>query len=114
LGSLSLSPYSSPNDIVLVLQSEGVRIDLTGALYVDERNVTSATFRSIPDVPIRRLDLILPEGSRSILAASASLCERALHMSTAITGQNGARVKRAVTVGVAGCRKPKRREQKPH
>ena len=99
-----------PN-LVLVLQSQGVRIDLTGALYVDEHNITSATFRKIPDVPIRRLDLILPEGSRSIFAASAGLCKGALHMSTAITGQNGARVKRAVTVAVSGCKKPKK---KPH
>jgi hypothetical protein len=100
-----------PN-LVLVLQSQGVRIDLTGALYVDEHNITSATFRTIPDVPIRRLDLILPEAPRSIFAASAGLCKGALHMSTAITGQNGARVKRAVTVAVSGCKKPKRRKQK--
>jgi hypothetical protein len=68
--------------------------------------VRTATFRTIPDVPIRRLDLILPEGSRSIFAASAGLCKRALHMSTAITGQNGARVTPSVTVGVSGCKKP--------
>jgi hypothetical protein len=91
-------------DMVLVLQAQGVRIDLTGALYVDEKNITSTTFRTIPDVPIRRLDLVLPEGKRSVLAASASLCSRTLHMSTAITGQNGARVKPAVVVAVAGCK----------
>jgi len=59
-------------------------------------------------------NLILPEAPRSIFAASASLCKGALHMSTAITAQNGARVKRAVTVAVAGCKKPKRRKQKSH
>ena len=97
-----------PN-LVLVLQGQGVRIDLTGALYVNEQNVTSVTFRTIPDVPIRRLDLILPEGSRSILAASASLCKRKLHMSSVITAQNGARVKHTATVAVTGCRPSKKR-----
>jgi hypothetical protein len=100
-------------DLVLVLQSQGVRIDLTGALYVDQHNITSATFRSIPDVPIARLDLILPEGSRSIFAASASLCKSPLHMSTAINAQDNARVKHTVTVAVSGCKKPKRPKKKP-
>jgi hypothetical protein len=98
-----------PN-IVLVLQAQGVRIDLTGGMFVSEHNITSATFRALPDVPIRRLELIFPEGSRSILAASSGLCtKRPLTMFSAITGQNGARVKPKVTVGVEGCKKPKKR-----
>jgi hypothetical protein len=98
-----------PN-IVLVLQGEGVRINLTGGLFVSEKNITSVTFRTIPDVPIRRLDLTLPEAKTSILAASAGLCtKKPLRMTTAITAQNGARLKPAVTVGVSGCKKPKKR-----
>ncbi len=99
-------------DMVLVLQAQGVRIDLTGALYVDERNVTSATFKAIPDVPIRRLDLVLPEGKSSILVASANLCKKALHMSSTFKGQNGAQVLHAVTVTVAGCKPKKRRHHR--
>jgi hypothetical protein len=100
-----------PN-LVLVLQGQGVRINLTGALFVSEHNITSVTFRSIPDVPIRRLDLVLPEGKTSILAASAGLCtKKPLRMTTAITGQNGAKVKPGVTVEVSGCKKPKRHKQ---
>jgi hypothetical protein len=97
-----------------VLQAGGVRIDLMGALFVSEKNITSATFKTIPDIPIRRLDLILPEGARSILAAGASLCKRPLHMTTAITAQNGARVKRGVKVAVAGCRRPRRKHRPAH
>jgi hypothetical protein len=104
-------------DMVLVIQADGVRIDLTGQLYVDEHNITSVTFRAIPDVPIMRFDLVLAEGSRSVLAASSGLCKGKLHMSTAITGQNGAVVKPAVVVGVEGCGKAKRgkrrRKKKP-
>jgi hypothetical protein len=102
-----------PN-LVLVLQGQGVRIDLTGGLFVSAKNITSVTFRSIPDVPIRRLDLLLPEGKTSILAASSGLCtKRPLRMTTAVVGQNGARVKAGVKVGVSGCKhhKPKRHKK---
>jgi len=101
-----------PN-MILVLQADGVRIDLTGGLFVSEKNITSVVFRTIPDVPIRRLDLILPEGKTSILAASSGLCtKKPLRMATAITGQNGARVKRGVTVAVMGC-PPTRKHERP-
>jgi len=100
-----------PN-IVLVLQGEGVRINLTGGLFVSEKNITSVTFRTIPDVPIRRLDLTLPEATSSILAASSGLCtKRPLSMTTAIVAQDGARLKPTVKVAVSGCKhkKPKKR-----
>ena len=68
----------------------------------------STAFRTLPDLPIRRLDLVLPEGKASVLAASSSLCgKRPLRVLTAITAQDGARVKPAVSVAVAGCKKPK-------
>jgi hypothetical protein len=105
-------------DMVLVLQARGVTIAITGALFVDQSNITSTTFRTIPDVPIRRLDLILPEGNRSILAASSGLCKKPLHMLTAITAQDNARVKPTVKVAVAGCRPKKhkrhRGRRRPH
>jgi uncharacterized repeat protein (TIGR01451 family) len=102
-------------DIVLVLQSQGVRIDLTGALYVDAHNITSTTFRTIPDVPIRRLDLVLPEGRGSVLAASAGLCtKRPLVISYVINAQDNARVKHTVKVPVEGCKKSSRHKHKHH
>jgi hypothetical protein len=109
-------------DLVLVLQGDGVRINLTGALFVSAKNITSVAFRSIPDVPIRRLGLSLPEGKTSILAASAGLCtKKPLTITTAITAQNGARLKPTVKVGVMGCpptrkkpKKPKRHKQRRH
>lgn len=101
-------------DMILVLQGDGVKIDLTGALFVSAKNITSVAFRSIPDVPIRRLDLVLPEGKTSILAASSGLCtKKPLRMTTAITGQNGTKVKPGVTVAVSGCKKPRKRRHKP-
>jgi hypothetical protein len=96
-------------DLVLVLQGPGIRVDLTGGLFVSKANVTSVTFRSLPDVPIRRLELVLPEGHRSILVAGARLCgKRPLRMLTAIAAQNGARLKPTVAVAVEGCGKRRR------
>jgi hypothetical protein len=46
----------------------------------------AVTFRSILDIPIRHLDLILPEAKTSILAASSGLCtKRPLTMTTAMS-----------------------------
>ena len=99
--------------MILVLQGEGVRIDLTGALFVSAKNITSVAFRTIPDIPIRRLDLVLPEGKTSILAASSGLCtKRALTMTSAIIGQNGARVKGSVKMVVEGCKHKKAKRHK--
>jgi hypothetical protein len=96
-------------DVVLVLKADGVAIDLSGELYVDSNDVTSAIFRALPDVPIRRLDLILREGRSSALVAGASLCAKALSVSSTIVGQNGARVSHTVHVEVKGCRRVARR-----
>jgi hypothetical protein len=105
-GSSSASPFP---EMVLLLQAQGVNIDLSGGLYVSELNVTSVTFTSIPDLPITRLTLTLPEGKRSILAAGSNLCKaaresHALHLSGVFTGQDGATLKRSVKVSVSGCR----------
>jgi hypothetical protein len=104
-------------DMILVLQGGGLRVNLTGALYVDKHNITSTTFRAIPDVPIRRLDIVLPEGKNSVLAASSVLCtKKPLIMSTAINAQDNARVRHTVRVSVEGCshkrRQPARRKVK--
>jgi hypothetical protein len=97
-------------DMVLVLQARGVTVELTGALFVDQHNITSTTFRSIPDVPIRRLDLVLPEGRTSVLAANAGLCtKKPLIISAVINAQDNARVKHTVHVAVEGCKHEHRR-----
>jgi streptogramin lyase len=92
-------------DLVLVLQGDGVTIQLTGRTFIDKAGITSTTFASIPDVPVTRFDLRLPEGPHSALAARGSLCRRApLSMPTTILAQNGVRVRRDTRVAVAGCR----------
>jgi hypothetical protein len=94
--------------LVLVLQGEGVRIELEGQTDIHE-GIASSAFRSLPDVPLDTLDLVFPVGSHSAFAANlparakGGLCGRTLRMPAAITGQNGAQLKRTVGIGIAGC-----------
>ncbi len=91
-------------DLVIVLQGDGVTIELTGKTFIG-KGVTSSTFASIPDVPVTRFDLFLPAGPQSALAATGrSLCVGALLMPTTITAQNGAQTKRSTRIATTGCR----------
>jgi hypothetical protein len=101
-------------DIVAILQSEGVTVDLTGSINI-KKGVTSSTFEGVPDIPIASFQLSLPEGSHSALAtdipskAKGSLCGQSLTMPTTLTGQNGAVVKQSTKIAVTGCPKAKKK-----
>ncbi len=95
-------------DLVVILQGEGVRVDLTGGTSI-KKGITSSTFASIPDVPIRSFELTFPEGSHSALAANGSLCAKPLTMPTTIDGQNGAQIKQSTRIAVSGCPKAARK-----
>jgi hypothetical protein len=59
---------------VVVLQSEGVTLELSGSTTIDKANIESVVFDETPDVPLSSLELFLPEGPHSLLGASTSLC----------------------------------------
>jgi hypothetical protein len=102
-------------DLTVVLQGEGVTVQLSGETFINGRtNVTSSTFRTVPDVPIERFDLTLPQGRFSALAATASLCKGKLSMPTRIVGQNGAVVQRTTRIAVGGCPKHRKAARKQH
>ncbi len=94
-------------DLVIVLQGEGITLDLVGNTDI-KKGVTISTFNSVPDAPISTFDLVLPEGPHSALAAYGNLCKSKLNMPTAITGQNGAVIKQTTRIAVAGCPKHKK------
>ena len=95
-------------ELVIVLQGYGVTVDLHGETFINEHtNVTSSTFRQVPDVPVTSFELKLPEGPNSALAAIGNLCTKKLKMPTAFTGQNGATVKQSTPVTTTGCPKHK-------
>jgi hypothetical protein len=113
---LSRGRAASP-EIALVLQGEGVVLYVIGQTSV-KGGVAAAIFRSLPDVPISQLDLMLDAGPHSMLAANlpakahASMCGQKLSMPTAITAQDGAVIKQTTTIAVSGCGKPSRRKAK--
>ena len=103
-------------DIVVILQGEGVTLDLVGSIDI-KHDVTSSTFASVPDAPISSFQLSLPAGPHSGLAAvvpvkaKGSLCGQSLVMPTTLTGQNGAVLKQSTKITVTGCPKAKAKKK---
>lgn len=94
--------------LIIVLQGEGIRVDLRGSTFINEKtNVTSSTFRTVPDVPVESFELYLPQGKFPALAAVGNLCKSKskLKMPTEFVAQNGARIKQKTQIQVIGCRK---------
>jgi hypothetical protein len=58
---------------VVVLGSDGVRLNLVGSTTIDKTG-TSVSFTSTPDVPIDSFELYLPRGPHSLLGVNANLC----------------------------------------
>jgi hypothetical protein len=57
----------------MVLQGDGVTIDLVGATFISKSGITSTTFKTVPDQPFSTFELTLPEGKYSALAANGNL-----------------------------------------
>jgi hypothetical protein len=107
-----------PN-LIIVLQGYGVRIDLIGDTFINEKtNVTSSTFNAVPDQPVTSFELTLPQGEFSALAANTNLCKlkHGLRMPTVFTAQNGAVVKQSTPIAISGCpkHKAKKKPRKAH
>jgi hypothetical protein len=101
--------------LIVVLQGYGVTVDLVGTTFINGKTqVTSSTFKQVPDVPISSFDLSLPEGRFSALAANlpvkakGGFCGQKLTMPTAFTGQNGAVIHQSTNISVTGCPKAKK------
>jgi hypothetical protein len=94
--------------LVIVLQGDGVRVDLTAATFISKAGITSSTFKTVPDVPVSSFELYLPEGKNSALAANGNLCKSKLAMPTAFTAQNGDVIHESTTIAVTGCPKLKK------
>ena len=91
-------------DLVIVLQGDGVRVDLTAATFISKAGITSSTFRTVPDVPVSSFELYLPQGPYSALTANGrNLCASKLVMPTVFTAQNGLRMRQSTRIAVTGC-----------
>jgi hypothetical protein len=103
-------------ELIVVLQGDGVTVDLHGETFISPKNVTSSTFRTIPDVPVETFELNLPQGRYSALGANANLCtvRGGLKMPVIFTAQNGLVVKQTTKVGAAGCARSRHVKHKRH
>jgi hypothetical protein len=97
-------------ELVLVLQGEGVTIDLVGNTDIKGK-VTYSRFEAVPDAPFTSFELNAPQGPFSILGANVpasakySLCGQNLTMPTVLTGQNGVVIKQNTKLTITGCPK---------
>ncbi len=99
--------------LIVVLQGYGVTVELVGATFINNKtNITSSTFKQVPDVPIASFELSLPQGKYSALAANGNLCKSKLVMPTAFVAQNGATLKQTTPISVTGCSKAKPKKTK--
>ncbi len=98
--------------LVVVLQGDGVRVDLTGSTFISKQGITSSTFKSVPDVPVGSFELYLPKGPYSALTANANLCSKTLAMPTEFIAQNGARIHQNTRITVTNCPKKKTKPRK--
>ncbi len=99
--------------LIVVLQGYGVTVELVGSTFINSKtNITSSTFKQVPDVPIGLFELVLPEGKYSALAANGNLCKSKLTMPTAFIAQNGAVLHQSTQVSVTGCTKAKKKKAK--
>jgi hypothetical protein len=100
-------------DLVLILQGQGIRLDLRGNTSI-AKGITTSTFAAVPDAPVSSFELTLPEGAHSALAtnlpakAKGSLCGTKLLMPTTLTAQDGAQLKQSTKIAVLGCPKARR------
>jgi hypothetical protein len=95
--------------LVVVLQGDGVTVDLTGTTFISKAGITSSTFKQVPDVPITSFELKLPQGPHSALAANGNLCTSKLVMPTAFVGQNGAEIHESTKMAATGCTKARKK-----
>ena len=96
----------------IVLQGDGVRVDLVGSTFISKAGITSSTFKTVPDVPVNTFEIYLPEGKYSALAANGDLCTSKLSMPTAFVAQNGAEIHESTQIAVTGCAKAKKAKEK--
>jgi hypothetical protein len=96
--------------LTLVLQGDGVTIDLVGTTFISSKSITSTTFKAVPDTPFSTFQLTLPQGKFSALGTNVpekdkyNLCTQKLVMPNEFTAQNGAEIKQKTTITITGCK----------
>jgi hypothetical protein len=94
-------------DLVIVLQGEGIVLDLVGNTQI-KNGITYSRFETIPDAPVSSFALDLPQSKHSALSSTSfsGLCGQNLVMPTFMEAQNGAQLHQNTNITITGC-KPK-------
>ena len=94
-------------DLVIVLQGEGITLDLVGNTQIT-KGITYSRFETIPDAPVSSFALDLPQSKHSALSSTSfsGLCGQNLVMPTFMEAQNGAQLHQNTQIEITGC-KPK-------
>jgi hypothetical protein len=106
-------------ETVIVLQGYGITAELHGETFINETTgVTSATFKTLPEVPFETAEVTIPAGPYSEFAASVplqdhyNLCGQNLKMPTLFIASDGAEIHQNTPIGITGCKKTLTRKQK--
>jgi hypothetical protein len=101
-------------EAVVILQGDGVRLDLHGNTDI-KKGITYSRFETVPDAPVSSFVATLPEGPHSVFAtdipvkAKGDMCGLGLLMPTVIEGQNAIAIKQNTKIAVTGCPKTKKK-----
>jgi hypothetical protein len=104
--------------LTIVLQGDGVTVDLIGTTFISKAGITSTTFEATPDTPFNTFELTLPQGKFSALGANLppsakySFCGQKLKMPTLFVAQNGLEIRQSTPISVTGCAEALTRPQK--
>ncbi len=110
-GPIYLVSYGATKlpDVVVVLQAEGVTVELSGETHINHKTgVTSETFPAVPDVPFESFEATLPTGPYSQFGVnlphgSYSFCGRKLTMPTFFGAANALELDQKTPVQITGC-----------
>jgi hypothetical protein len=106
--------------LTILLQGDGVTVELVGATFISKKGITSTTFKTVPDVPFTTFELSLPQGPYSALTAilpakaHGSLCGQKLVMPTSFVAQNGLELHQNTAITPTGCGKARKASKRAH
>jgi hypothetical protein len=112
-GPIYLVSYGSAKfpDAVVVLQGEGVTIDVDGQSFVSKSAALTATFAAIPDAPFTTFEATLPRGHfsqftsvRTVGRAQGSQCGENPIAPITVTAHNGSSFTENLNMQIVGCR----------